>query len=349
MTSNLRANLEFKREIGRGHFGVVFEAVDKIHGRVAVKVFTKDPDKGDDEWQARKHELLNEGQRLKEAEHDNIVRVYQILEAEHDDAIYLVMEYCGNGCLNDSYTVGPLGLKRLRDVLTDTAFGIQAIHSRGMLHRDVKPSNILLSDINHAKVGDFGLVTSRLLYGYASGIGYVDHLAPEIYTLGLASIKTDVWAFGLTAYRLLHGKSFYDELPRPYETVPYGGFAKKLPWLPHVPNQWRRFVRKALHDDPAARYQSAGDLLNALKKLPVSPDWTCDYTKDRVVWERNTTKSRILRVEWLRHSPNRHEWEVYSLPLDEGRRIRLSGSNGVVNRQDALRGLEAYLNGEKSR
>ncbi|MBK9750125.1 MAG: serine/threonine protein kinase [Chloroflexi bacterium] len=349
MTSNLRAKLQFQREIGRGHYGVVYEALDQIHGQVAVKVFVKRDDESDFEWQQRKLELLNEGQRLKEAEHENIVRVYQILEAEDKDAVYLVMEYCANGCLNDLYQQGPMGLRELRDVLTDAAFGIQAVHFRGMLHRDIKPSNIMIGNNLQAKVGDFGLVTNRLIYGYAKGFGYVDHLAPEIYHTGLASTKTDVWAFGMTAYRLLHGKTFFEELPAPRELVPSGGFAQKLPWLPHVPDSWRRFVRKALHDNTDLRFQDAGDLLNGLKKLPVLPDWRVQYSPNSVIWERNTSKSRILRVQWIRHSVNKHEWEAHSIPVASGRELKLAGSTGLQTRREVESSLHEYLIRKTSR
>lgn len=349
MTSNLRAKLQILREIGRGHFGVVYEALDPIRGQVAVKVFEKRDEENDLDWQKRKLELLNEGQRLKEAEHDNVVRVYQILEAEDKDEVCLVMEYCSNGCLNDLYNHGPIGLKALRDMLTDAAFGIQAVHSRNMLHRDIKPSNIMIADNHQIKVGDFGLVTNRLLYGYAEGVGYVDHLAPEIFQTGLASTKTDVWAFGITTYRLLHGKTFFDELPSPRDLVELGGFAKKLTWLPHVPDSWRRFVRKALHDNPDLRFRDAGDLLNGLKKLPVIPDWGVQYSPECVTWERNPSKSRLLRVKWIRHSANKHEWEAHSFPVGSGRELKLAGSTGIQTRREVEGGLHEFLTRTKLR
>src|SRR5690606_4657804 len=264
----------------------------------------------------RKRSLLNEGKRLKDAEHDNVVRVHQILEAETDDAVCLVMEYCENGCLADRYKIGPIPSRDLRTLMTNAALGLQTIHARGMLHRDIKPSNILLDGKYKAKVADFGLVTNDIILGYASGHGYTDHLALEVYITGATSIRSDIWAFGMTIYRLLHGQAFYEnELSMPPRyLIQDGNFARKLPWLPHIPSSWRRFIRKTMNDDPEKRFQTTAELIEGLNRLQVEPNWECSYTSDRVVWTLNNN-SRRTEVIWQKHSPRHHEWLARSVPL----------------------------------
>jgi serine/threonine protein kinase len=309
---------------------------------VAVKILRKTPQEDPAYWEIRKQGLLREGQRLREAEHDNIVRVYQVLESPRDDSIWLVMEFCEHGSLQPYYERGPMSLHMLRSVLGDTALGLNAIHARGLIHRDIKPANILLGANNRAKLADFGLVTGEFVFGYAAAVGYSDHLAREAHELGITSVRTDMWAFGMTTYRLLHGQQFYMEQPRPRDLIPEGDFAKKLSWLPHIPDAWRRFVRQLMHDDPDRRVQSAMEVLRCLARLPVEPDWHCTYSGDRVQWSR-TTNERRIEVIWVQHSPRRHEWEARSFPLGVGRERRLAGSEGIVNHATAITGLEIFF------
>lgn len=341
MNSQLSSNLTLGSKVGSGFFGDVFEGDDPIHGKVAVKIFEKMPSETPLEWSSRKQDLLQEGQRLKTAEHENVVRVFQILENKADDKVLLIMEYCNGGCVQDSYEQGPLPLDTLRGVLTDTALGLQAIHLRGMIHRDIKPSNILIHN-GRAKLADFGLVTDDIVYGYASAAGYHDHLAKEVYDTRLTSIRSDIWALGMTTYRLLHGHAFYRSLPSPHNLVPLGNFAHKLLWLPHVPDRWRRFVRRAMHDDPSRRFQDVGQILKSLENLPITPSWQCSYSADRTLWWFEQ-KNRRIEVEWNVHSPRKHSWTATSLPLLEGRKKRLGGSDQMVGKTRVRRELEQFF------
>jgi serine/threonine-protein kinase len=304
----------------------------------------KKPAEQDADWQNRKADLLREGQRLRDAEHNRVVRVFQVLERKSQDAIVLVMEFCEGGSLQAHFESGPMSLSILRSALTDAALGLQVVHSRGMLHRDIKPGNILLDGRGRAKLGDFGLVTDNLLFGYAAGEGYLDHLAKEVYDRGVTSIRSDIWALGMTAYRLMHGQTFYNELPNPRTLIPQGGFALNLPWLPHIPSEWRRFVRQAMNDNPKNRFQTAAQMLQAIERLPVTPEWICDYTPQEVYWSR-AHHNREIRVTWKKHSARKHEWEARSVPLVEGRERRLGCSEGVIGKTKVLAELLAFFEG----
>jgi serine/threonine protein kinase len=211
-----------------------------------------------------------------------------------------------------------------------------------MLHRDIKPGNLLIDRRGVTKLGDFGLVTDNLVMGYGSVEGYLDHLAPEIYAGGATNVRTDIWALGMTVYRLLHGSTWYAKSPPPRHLIPMGGFARRLRWLPHIPAPWRRLIRKALADDPASRFQNATDFVNGLAMLPTGPGWRCRVTVSDVGWTRQTAK-REIEVHWTEHSPRRHEWRAWSKPREVGRSRALGGSKGIIGAVQVTQELEAFF------
>ena len=324
--TNFVADLVLGAAIANGHFGQVLNATDAAHGAVAVKVLRQFTDESNAEWLVRKETLSDEAQRLCLAEHDNVVRVHYIVRHDADDTLHLVMQKCDDSLLT-AFQTGPMTLVAVRKAATETASGLQALHARGMLHRDIKPGNLLLKD-GVTKIGDFGLVTDNLILGYGSAVGYLDHLAPEVHDHGPTSVQSDVWALGMTIYRLLHGEQWYSELPSPTDRIPKGGFASGLPWLPHIPDSWRRVVRKMMHDDSACRYQSAMQLFPAFASLQCEPDWTCVCQPHLVTWTRQTDKRRFS-VRWDRAQSKKNHWVAESFPIGNG--IKRTFGSGAAN------------------
>ncbi len=340
--SSLKSNLTIGKKIGEGYFSEVFLGDDPVHGVVAVKRLEKDPAMSGADWQDRKNGLVQEAQHLKQSTHRNVVQVHHLLEDESRDAVLLVMDFCSGGSLQTAFDAGPMALTELRKIATEVTHGLQALHARGMLHRDIKPGNLLINNKGIAQLGDFGLVTDDLILGYGSQVGYWDHIAPEIYAGVGTSVKSDIWALGVTLYRLLHGASWYSESPVPRVLVHTGGFTNKLRWLPHVPKKWRRVVRAMLRDDPARRYQTATEVFASLSELPTQPDWQCTVSALEVRWERLKGSRRIV-VVWERHSARRHEWRARSEPVASGHHRTLGGSRGVIGRKAAERGLQDFF------
>lgn len=334
--------LTLGNKLGAGAFGVVYEGHDSVHGRVAVKVMKRAPGESVADWDQRKAGLLAESQRLSAAEHRNVVRVHHISEDTAGDSIRLCMAFCPGGSLQSAYESGPLPLDTVRRIATDVTLGLHALHARGMLHRDIKPGNLLLDANGVALLGDFGLVTDRLLHGYGSQAGYLDHLAPEVWSTWLTSPKTDIWALGMTLYRLIHGHDWYETSPLPSASVPNGGYAKKLRWLPHVPDDWRRVIRKMLNDDTDMRYQTAQQVLNALSPLE-TPQWTVKGDTASVRWEL-ATGDRLKVVVWSWQSSRKHEWTAWSQPLGTtGRKRTLGGSSAPQGMNKTLAELEEFF------
>jgi eukaryotic-like serine/threonine-protein kinase len=338
----LHSDLQIGDFIGEGHFGKVYEATDPVKGEVAVKVLVQRPQETDGQWQQRKANLLLEGRHLTQATHKNVVHVHHALQSPSSDAVLLVMEYCKGGSLQNAYEKGPLSLAEVLKVATDVSLGLEALHARGMLHRDIKPGNLLRDGAGCTKLGDFGLVTDNIILGYGSQAGYLDHLAPEVWAGDGTSVRTDIWALGVTIFRLLHGAIFYSQITDPQAAVKAGGFAASLPWLPHIPKKWRTFIRRMLSDDGTKRFQSANQVLTALARLPTAPSVQCTVKKAATSW-KHTANKRKTYVEWTAVGPRQHEWKAWSEPVGLGNRRKLGGSTAPQNRLKTEKELQAFF------
>src|SRR5690349_21373695 len=224
-----------KKPIGSGGFGTVYLGEDDAHGTVAVKKLARKAHWFGAVWDAWKARYMAEAKNLSKAAHEHVVKVHHVVASDDGETIYICMAFCSGGSLQKAYEAGPLPISDVRRIGTDVLMGLAALHARGMLHRDIKPANILIDDCGRALIGDFGLVTDEIVMGYASDVGYYDHLAFEIWQGKGTSERSDVWAIGATLYRLLHGELWYKEAPDPKTVIKDGGFADGLKWLPHIP------------------------------------------------------------------------------------------------------------------
>jgi serine/threonine-protein kinase len=256
------------------------------------------------------------------------------------------MEFCSQGSLQMAFDQGPMTLHEVRNLATEVSFGLQTLHTRGMLHRDIKPGNILRDNNGVAKLGDFGLVTDDIILGYASQQGYLDHVAYEVWGGAGTSIRSDIWALGMTLYRLLHGHEWHSRSPKPQTIISAGGFRDTLKWLPHIPQKWRRFIRKTLDDAPQSRYQNSTQVISALASLPIHPDWQCSVTPSEVTWERQHNGRRRM-VVWTEHGAQRYQWKAWSEPLGTGRQRTLGGSTKPLSFIQSEGQLKRFFAAEK--
>ncbi len=349
MSGVFHSKLVVGTKLGNGHFGEVYEADDPVHGKIAVKIITRDkamhPSEVNDDakWEVRKASIHKEAQFLSRATHRNVVPVHSINETPDGNSVQICMAYCPGGSYQSVFDKAPMALLAARKLGTEVLLGLGALHTRGMLHRDIKPGNILCDAAGVAQISDFGLVTDDLILGYGSQAGYSDHIAFEVWQGGATSIKSDIWAFGMTMFRMLHGKTWYEEAPSPQRIVQLGNFADTLKWLPHIPPNWRRSIRAMLRDDPAKRFQNSAQAMNAMSALATSPEWTVNVAPELVRWEL-LSRTRKNVVEWHRESARKHRWSAWSEPLGiSGRKMTLGGSNGTIGRSQAVAELEGYF------
>jgi len=248
--------------LGAGGFGTVYLAMDLLLKRkVALKV---------PHHQADEASLLQEPQIMGNLKHPNIVELLTV--EKKDDTFFMVMEYVDGESLDKlirrERTVAP---SRTLEIATDVCSAIAFAHARQVIHRDLRPANIIITREGVAKVTDFG--TSRILElqkeDYArTRIGSPPYMAPEHFR-GRTVFQSDLWSLGITIYEMLTGTvPFYDADPvkiaQAFQSTPV-----VPPHLrnPAVPKAMSDVVMKALAINLGDRYLSAQELLKALRPL----------------------------------------------------------------------------------
>ncbi len=221
--------------------------------------------------------VFAEAQVMLGAEHDNVVRVYS---ADTEAGIPVIrMEYLPAGSVADRYQGRPLPVKDALHVLEEACRGVEALHARGVLHRNLKPANLLMGEGNRIKVSDLELACEVSNLAGAPRWGYTEHLPPEALA-GSGAIDTvggDVYALGVTLYRLLNGDGMMRAVATPKADVrgliAAGRYPDRTKWQPHNHDRLRRVARKATHRDPSRRYPSACELRHALEGVKPERSW----------------------------------------------------------------------------
>jgi len=242
--------------LGSGGFGTVYLAQDTwIDKKVAIKVpHRQGLDFG---------ELLREPRLLASVSHPNIV---SITTAEKQDGVFfIVMEYVPGETLENIIALrGALDLTRGLDFTCQICNAVDHAHRQGVIHRDLRPANVLVGEHDMLKVADFG--TSRFLEIAAHGttvIGSPPYMAPEQFH-GKAVFASDLYSLGVTMYQMLTGQLPYDT-PAPADLDKLmSGELVTAPKLrnPAIPKAISDIVMKAMAPDTKARYQRASDLLS---------------------------------------------------------------------------------------
>ncbi|GEM_PF-6572157 len=252
--------------IGRGGMGEVWQAQDLRLGRAAgVKVLPVGPT-GDADLVPR---FQREAASAAALQHPNILAVWDY--GEQDGILYLVMPFVPGGPLTDQLTRGPLPPGTALRYLRQMADALDYAHEHGIVHRDVKPDNVLMGDRGHLYLADFGiaLVQGEALRLTRTGIavGTPEYMAPE-QAQGRADNRSDLYALGIILYQMLTG------------TVPFSGNSytevlikhqkDPLPMLPlrsvmpSLPVAVVEVVKKSLAKNPNERYQSGHEMADAM-------------------------------------------------------------------------------------
>ena len=247
--------------IGSGGFGSVYLARDVwINKKVAIKV----PHKQGDNFE----KLLREPRLLAVLDHPNIVSV--ITAEKTNDVFYIVMEYVDGTSLEQLLRKSKrVELKQALSWFLQINDAITYAHRKNILHRDIRPANVLISREGHVKVADLG--TSRYLLDHpfaSTRIGSPPYMAPEHFQ-GRATLQSDLYSFGVLMYECLTGTlPFFDKNPQRLAQLARQGHFKQ----PHeindkIPTEMSFIVCKAMHRQQSQRYVSAQELGVDLKKV----------------------------------------------------------------------------------
>lgn len=278
-------------QLGEGGMATVYKALDThLEREVAVKVIRAEIFGRSILAQMLKR-FEREAKALARLTHPNIVTIIDY--GEHEGAPYLVMPYLPGGTLK-SVLKGPVAYRHAIQTLLPIAQAVAHAHQLGIIHRDIKTSNILLTRTGEALLSDFGIAKildaeeTRDLTGTGVGIGTPEYMAPE-QGMGQADERVDIYALGIVLYEMVTGRIPYradtpmavllkksqEPLPRPSQFVP--GLPAALEYL----------LVKALAREPAQRYQDTREFIAALERLlqdaPTRPE-TPQPGKPNLVW-----------------------------------------------------------------
>lgn len=251
--------------IARGGMAAVFDATDlRLDRRVAVKVLHENiaSDRG---FAAR---FVREARSAAKLSHPNVVAVYD--QGDDDGTLFLAMELVEGHTLRDVISrETPLTPARALAYLEPVLAALAAAHRAGLIHRDVKPENVLISDQGAVKVADFGLaraVTAETQHTSTGVlIGTVSYIAPELVTEGRADARADVYSAGVMLYELLTGTK-----PHAGETpiqVAYKHVHEDVPAIRSVPDYVNALVARATARDPGLRPADAGVMLRQVQRV----------------------------------------------------------------------------------
>jgi serine/threonine protein kinase len=258
-------NYHVERPLGAGGFAVVYLVKDlSLKRSLAVKVLSPDLITS----KTVLERFRREAETVAQLSHPNIVPLHFI--GQKDDLLYLAMACIDGGSVADRLEKeGPLPIGDASRIIAEVASALAHAHKRGVIHRDIKPQNVLLDgDSGRALVTDFGIArtTDSSLTATGMFVGTPTYLAPEQVTGEPSDHRADIYALGVMAYEILGGKPPFDG------PTPTAILMKRLAGPPEpidairkeVPEELRRIVDACLASDPEERFQSASDIVAAL-------------------------------------------------------------------------------------
>jgi serine/threonine-protein kinase len=254
-------------KLGEGGMGVVYKAEDtRLKRTIALKFMPPEMTRDTE----AKERFIREAQAAAALSHPHICTIYEVDEEEGQS--FISMEYVEGASIRKRLKSGPLNLAEALSIAVQAAQGLEEAHKKGIVHRDIKSANIMIAGSGQAKVMDFGLAKvtgASLITKGAKTMGTVAYMSPEQARGGDLDQRTDIWSLGVVLYEMLTGKlpfngeyeqfmihSILNDDPEPMRKI-----------RPNLPKELERVVLTALAKNPAARYQSMGEMLEDLKAI----------------------------------------------------------------------------------
>jgi serine/threonine protein kinase len=305
-------------QLGRGGMGIVYKALDvALEKVVAIKMM--DPAFYRDEAFLRR--FRSEAKALARLEAPHIVRIFALREAE--EGLFIVMEYVDGITLADRIREdGAIPWPQALPIFKQLLDALGHAHRAGVIHRDIKPGNIMLASDGSVKVTDFGLAKVRRPRGPDSTVtmaraGTLHYMSPE-QIKGVADVdhRSDIFSLGMTFYESLAGRTPFDKSDTDFtiqKKIVEGELTSLAHFRPELPKKLVKIVMKAVKRDPQARFQSTEEMLKAIEEFEVH-----QATQDgrqpvrrrvrRILLGVGAAALLALGIVFARSSPNPFQW-----------------------------------------
>lgn len=297
---------ELIEKIGGGGMAVVYKARCRMLNRyVAIKILRKEI-VNDTEMVLR---FRTESQSVAKLSHPNIVSVFDV--GEDNNILYIVMEYIEGITLKDTLDrFGALRPEETLDIALQIATALEHAHKNGIIHRDIKPHNIMITPDGIAKVTDFGIArasdTSSTLTNLGNAIGSANYFSPEQAKGGIVDAKTDTYSFGVTMYQMATGVVPFSA-DSPISVALMHLNEQPVPPIernPECPPALNNIILKCMQKDPRNRYANDAELYEAIRIANSDPfmdfedDFVdeCEKTKQFKAVKNNNSATRRSKV-----------------------------------------------------
>src|SRR5438128_11658 len=264
---------EVVRELGKGAMGVVYLAKDPLIGRLVALKTIRAARGDDDETREFQQRFIREAQAAGILNHPAIVTVHDIGQDEPSGTNFIAMEYVEGQNMKEILAQGrPLSFDEIGDIIAQVADALDFAHSKGIVHRDVKPANIILLEGNRAKITDFGIAkiaSGGNLTTTGQFLGTPNYMAPEQIRGAPVDGRTDIFSLGICLYECLTRRKPFggDSLTAISYKIVHEPFPPLHEINPQIPDGYEDVVGLCLAKEPAKRYQRGRDLAIALRQV----------------------------------------------------------------------------------
>jgi non-specific serine/threonine protein kinase len=337
MRDRIISHYNILEKLGEGGMGVVYKAQDTKLDRIVALKFLPKHLLCDEEAKTR---FAHEAKAASALDHQNIATIYEIDEVEGE--CFISMAYIEGKSLKELIKEKTLSIEEILNISTQIAEGLNAAHKKGVIHRDVKSDNVMITPEGVAKITDFGLAKLKDVPGLTvSGtvLGTLEYMSPEqAQGLPLDS-RSDIFSFGVVMYEMITGQmpfkgehpaaliySILTETPEPLARFKAG-----------IPDKLQKIIDKALEKEIQTRYQHIDELLADLKRLQKDQDlWYKKEAETKLKLEES--KKPSIAVMYLENMSGRMEDDYFVAGMTEDIITDLCSIGGirVLSRSDVL-------------
>jgi serine/threonine-protein kinase len=252
------------RELGRGAMGIVYLAEDEsLQRQVAVKTLLLPEEENSAERRNLEARFLQEAKAAGGLNHPGIITIHDL--GREGDWLYIAMEVLEGAELRDRMQAGPMALDEALDIAGQVASALAVAHERGVVHRDVKPGNIMLVGQRHAKIMDFGIArmkSSDVRTQSGTMMGSPKYMSPEQVGGHPVDHRSDIFSLGVLLYEMLSGQPAFsgENLGVLLNVIMRGQPTPLTELRPDVPPLVEQVIARAMQKNPLARYQDAAEM-----------------------------------------------------------------------------------------